>query len=355
MKLIKTKKLELGKYMDIRRLFKFFPNFMGYIIVGQRGDGKSTAGWNFIRKFLKKNPGHRIVFLVRLDDEIKLKKHKIAAQIGAVVRNQNQLYIDEYEEKVSKTGKTYRKLVSSEWVGEIMALNTSSKVRSGIDYVKENFDLIFWDEFMDEKGKEIPREFDALKSIIETVFRTRTDAKLICISNEVDPENSLSRGLDINMSVLQPGQIFIDTEQKFCYYRTKTSNELQDVKRESDSYRFGKKSEYNKFAFENVWKEDNQQNVVSNPDGVMKPMYNVIYAGDTFSVYKIRNAWYVSDNISNAKTYALTKADATMTGLQYSDPAFFINNVNAAIRANNIAFSSVYIKEKIAALVGRFR
>lgn len=354
--LIKRKeKMEKGKYIDIRRLMKFFPNQMCYIIVGGRGDGKSTSGDFFVKNKIKKNPESKILYLTRYEDEIDMKKHKIAQRFGFTIERGNNFYIKEYEEYVTKNGSIKRKLIESRWVGEIISLNGSSKLRSGTDYVKEHFDLIIWDEFIDENGKELSDEFGKLKSIIETVFRTRTDALCICISNEVRPENALQKGLDINMRDLQPGSVFIDKEQKVVYYRTKTSEELLKEKRESDSYRFGKNSDYNKFAFENIWKDDNNTNVLPNPDAVMRPIYNFMYAGDLFGMYNIRNNWYISDTPSNAKTYALTRNDATMSGLQYSAPDFVINHINGSLAKGIMYFNAISTKEKIAALVGRFK
>lgn len=330
-----------------------------FVAVGSRGDGKSTSVKWILEHWVVNNPGRKFLYLVRLDEEVKLKKKKLKRYFTKfnVEVEGYEIYKIERETYVTKNGNTRTKTISKEFIGEIQALNNSSKMRSGEDYVNEGFDFIFWDEFCEEKGKNLAGEFSLLKSIMETVFRDRQDDKMQTwlVSNEVDRYNPVFQGLKCPDN-LGSGQVYIDTEQGFAYYRLKTSAELLESKKDSFSYKFGKDSDYNKFAHHGEWKIENSTNIVPEPSGPLKEHCNVIYLGNIYGVWKVGNKWRIAKNLCpNGKTYPLSKQDGVNYGIPYQGHSWFYSIVNGANTLNNIEYQDPIIKETMAAFVARNR
>lgn len=345
---ILDKKIQLGTYLDFRRIKKFTYKYPIRIVVGSRGDGKSTSCKKWLEKEVYKN-NRKFVWLCRTEDEIKLKKRDIFEKEFPNWRVIGNNVFDITKELIPTKKGSKEKVLSQILVGKILSINLASKYRSGNSF--KDFDIILWDEFQDENERYVKDEMIKIFSIFESVLRTKTTADIWLMSNEVSKWCPLYDYLKI-ITQPKPNEILFIPNKKVAYCRTKTSDSLSELKAKSLMTAFSQDSDYKKFAYDNEWKNDNDNNIITNPR-IMKDKFNIMYLNNHLGVYQLKNGIYISDKTNSGKTYPLTKSDSITHGLEWSNSDWFYSLAMSCIKSQTMFFNSGITKDIIISFVGK--
>lgn len=159
-------------YWDIGRPLSYnaFLNF----ITGNRGGGKTYGSKKWvIQHFLKTE--QKFVWVRRYKTEFADNK----TFFGKVAR-------EFPEHKFSVRGNSY--IMDNEEIGRAVVLSTS-RMKKGAEF--PNFDSIFFDEFLIDRGvyHYLPGEVEIFLDLLDTVFRGRNDVRAFLLANAITVAN----------------------------------------------------------------------------------------------------------------------------------------------------------------------
>lgn len=178
-----------------------------YVIIGQRGDGKSYSSLKVCLKNYKQNK-KRFVYMRRWVDDVNtfacstLIKPKLLESVykgDYTIKAYNHKFQLCHPEITDK-GKEIEK---KEDIGYAVAVS-EAKHRKGTNYPDTN--LIFFDEFIDMQGEvTLANEYNKFENVVNTVKR-ENKTKIIMCANTVSKYSEYFTKLGINIDKVQQGE-----------------------------------------------------------------------------------------------------------------------------------------------------
>lgn len=318
-------------------------NYFMNIIVGGRGIGKTTT---FLIKGVQgANKGNEFIYLRRYKPELQ----------EFVSKDTLNNITDNVGYKGGKEGYTF--FVGDQTLGYGITLSTAGKLKS-VAFPKVN--LIIFDEAVLPTGgmyRYLKDEMFALFEFISTVFRTRTDGKVVILGNNLDVFNPFFAYFGIPMF----DDIYTDKKRGIYCELPKNSPKLLELEQKTGLYNLTQGTAYGDYHYDNKILTNVKPNVIKKPDGarllvrsVMNDMtlnYYLFNDGNKrLCVYVEYRDRKINDNI----TYVLVdgqrpnyqyvnefrkKFRAFFTRLYYDDRFYFSNERSASLYQ--------WIKEKI--------
>lgn len=239
-----VKELNFKPY-DISETIDQYPGSSYYIVIGERTGGKSYSALDFCLRlyFLS---GEEFIYLRRYDEDIKKKRmdqlfapfsrNGYISMITDGKYNNVYYYAGKFYLSLTKDGKTIR---SDKPFAYALALNTMIHDKSTSF---PDVGTIIFDEFLTRKI-ELSDEFADFMNVVSTVFRSRTNARIIMLGNTVNKSSVYFREMGLNHVVsMSPGSIDV--------YHYGDSNLQVVVERTKPDQTNGKPNDY-LFAFDN--------------------------------------------------------------------------------------------------------
>lgn len=152
-------------------------------LVGERGVGKTYGLTRWVlNQCIKK---HRKKFIWVRNSDKALEELLSLNAVGFLADHCEALNIDQELFKVKKSKLLY----DGEVVGDFLPLSGFFKIK-GINY--DDYEIFIFDEFMPETGEVVRVDYEyALKSIMQSVFRTRTNFIAIYMANVLKTSNNM--------------------------------------------------------------------------------------------------------------------------------------------------------------------
>src|SRR5690625_544003 len=305
-----------NKMLSYNRIINF--------VIGARSIGKSYAMNEYpLKRFLKN--GEEFIYLRRYKTELK-KVYK---------------YFDDIQENYPEyklTVEGNRFLCDGKVFGYAMPLSTWQSEKSN-SYPKVT--TIIYDEFIREKDNSgyIPNEVDALLNLMDTVIRTRDNARCICLSNSV--------------SIVNPYFLYFglvpDITKRFNAYRDMLVEipDSTDFAIERRKTRFGMLidgTDYADMSLDNKFVNDSSV-FIDKRSKRSKYKFTVIYNGLRMGVWVDveEGLMYMSQDHdpSSKKVFALTKDDFTentMIMISWKEN-FFLSKLVSAFKGCLLRFN----------------
>jgi hypothetical protein len=282
--------MDKSLYYDPQKMLSY--NRILNFVIGARGIGKSYSMKKYpINRFIKN--GEQFIYLRRYKDELK----KVGRYFNDVMQE-----FPNHEFKVK--GKEF--YIDGKLAGYALPLSMWQSFKS--DAFPQVTTIIF-EEFIREKDNSgyIPNEVNALLNLMDTVFRTRENSRVICLSNAVTIVNpyfiyfnlvpDISRRFNSNESIL----VEIPDSVDFSSERRKT--------------RFGKLidgTDYGDMALDNNFIGDSQVFIEKRSKN-SKYVCTVVYKGMDMGVWvdNQKGFMYLSNDYdpSSKMRFALTSDD----------------------------------------------
>lgn len=276
------------------------------VVLSPRGNGKSYGAKKIIiDDFLKK--GYESVYVRRTKTELDKAKKTFFNDIKKEYPN--------HEFKVQGDVG----LIDGDVVVHFIPLSTSNNLKSS-SY--PNVSKIFFDEYIitqTSHSRYLKNEMTLFYDLIETVFRKRTNTKVIIMSNAVSFVNPLFTDLNIEPKV---GERF----QKFCdnlvVLELFTDENFIKEKQETPFGRLIAHKDYGKYAIGNTVLEDNNEYILPKKYQAHWSYHITLKAYDfTVSVWAdyLDDVYYIDKNIhidATAHNYHIYKDDVA-TGYYY--------------------------------------
>lgn len=367
-------------YLDIRRVYKFYPDALLSVIYGVGGIGKTETCRRYLHNLYKKQIKaierkiwdynellqykikikNKFLWLNRTQQEVDDKKKDLFKDYGwTSIGEGNNIQIQLRLTYETKEGKLKDVNYALE-LGKFEAINNASKVRGGNSF--KEFNTIVWDEFMDEHDKYLPNEMKKVKSIITTAMRSKKNVRWIFMSNTVDKDAEVFKKLNFNPASLKKNQQGWVPENKTLFYYIGQNNNFEKEYEDSAIMTvFGKEDEYIKYRVGAEFVANDDQFVERELDRQhpLKPKFNIVYLGNTFGVYeyKKRGLYFSYNKISgkNPKTYPLTKNDAVKINQVFRNTDTLNNWFYSLMRKGIIYFEDGTIKDIVLTFISKGR
>lgn len=183
------------KYFDIQTVIDDFPDTTAYVVVGQRGVGKSYS----IKKYLLRHfaeTGKKFIYCRRwttdiqgktlytvFDDVMGKEEFKLPGTEGykylAVLPKSNLFYVVGYKDDNAKPEWLYD-------IGRITCVASAEKFKGG---TYNDYDSIFFDEFITERGYiNSDKEPEQFNKILYTVARSENDKVKVFLAGNPDSQ-----------------------------------------------------------------------------------------------------------------------------------------------------------------------
>ena len=265
MKLILT--IDYKKYWNINRIFSN-PNIHFIVSIGGRGIGKTTSCKIYVgNRYLKYN--EEFVYLRRYKDEIKASKN---------------LFDDVYSNVEAKgfgVEGAFEYTVNDKRIGYGCALSIQHKLKSGVDFSKVT--TLVFDEFTISRGgnkRYLKNEIEELFELISTIFRTRTNYKIILLGNNGDLFNPIFEYFKIPIFKDK----YVDTAKGlYCEYCLNNPNLIESEK-ETPLYKLTKDTTYFDYHYNNKVLVHSEARIgMKNKNAVL--LYRLIYNTATLNIY----------------------------------------------------------------------
>lgn len=247
--------------------FYSYDAFMG-MIDGGRGIGKTTTFE--IKGIQINNKGGEWIYLRRYKPEIKkfVTKDSLSKVIDGVVY------------KGDGAGG-YTVLVEDQILGYCIALSTARSYKS-VDFSK--VELIIFDEAFVKKSSSyryLDDEVITLLEFISTVQRTRTNLRVVILSNNEDQFNPYANFFDLPIFET----LYYDKDRKLYCEHAKNSPKLMELEKKTGLFALIKGTAYADYHYDNkVLNNEKDVNIISKPPNA-KLVYRVILYKQTLNVY----------------------------------------------------------------------
>lgn len=306
-----------GKYFDIRRIIKAFNKYIIFLIMGDRGIGKSTTGYfHVIRDAIINDI--KFFWIFQYAEEVKSKKslfHKLVPTLkdkfkwfdGDIVVERNDIFYLRREEYITKTGQIRHRTLEKKHIGSVLGLSDYSNIRGN---VYTGYGNGICEEYQLENGKYIPGYGKALLSVSETVLRTNPNARIFLFSNRIDPYCPLHVELGVkNTRELELNHFYLLSDTLTMILNLGTGAELKKDKDQSTIGRAFSKNKYYKYAHEGEWFDDVGSIPIKSFNGY-DFLYNLVYNNSTYGVYLGPGFTFISERKRpSGKKYGATKQD----------------------------------------------
>lgn len=163
---------QLKEYINYNEILSY--NFRHNFLVGARGKGKTYGLTEWLLKRVIERNGKFV--WVRNSDAVLEELVKFDG-IGFLADHPSRAGYDHADFKVSRNTLTYQ----NKPIGYFVSLSGFFKIK-GINY--DDVEYFIFDEFMPERRETVRVDYEyALKNIMQTVFRQRTDFKAFYMAN----------------------------------------------------------------------------------------------------------------------------------------------------------------------------
>lgn len=306
-------------------------------IVGSRGIGKTYGFKKFlINRFIKQ--GDEFLYLRQSQKEIdnttdffgslpeKFKEHQFK-QRGKV------LFIDKKR------------------CGEMHALSEFVQLKSN-EYPKVKY--IIFDEFLDDSNwlMKVEKPY-ALASIIDTVFRNRTNCQVFCLANAESLMNEYFEFFGV-----YPKNKKGTTLTKDICIEVVDSTKYHVVEKRANNWlgRVTKGTDYAEMAQSNEFKDDNEKHIAKLPAGA-ELVSQVIYQRDKFDIFtKNEKVFFVEskDNHVTDNVQVFTVKDS-QPGMDFWKNSISLwRKVRSAAETGNMYFDNKRTREICYVFLGKF-
>lgn len=315
--------------LSYKRLYNF--------IMGVRGHGKT---YDTTRRLIKagiENKRVTFVVLVRYKEDI-------------IAIKDNWWQIVEHlfpEYKFSSLGKVIyaSNEIEKIAIGEFVALTEYVRAKKvPRPYIK----YIVFDECLNEDNDYLPNEINKFLSVCDSIIRNRDDVRVFLIANTIsiiNPyfdyfgltkfQNRFTKGL--HNSILE----FTDSDE-FKQYRKST--------------KFGSSidgTDYAKFSIKGEFMLDDTTNVITNPKGTYKYLYNILLDGYNISVYLVNNLLFFSKCKDYTRIIYTPYLDDAKTGNAiFCEKSFRVFKlIKKYFLANQVMYETLHIKNEIVLFI----
>jgi len=184
------------KYLNYDEVMSY--NLRHNFIVGDRGVGKT---YGLTRWLLNKCISEKKKFIWIRNTKSTLDEMTKFDGMGFLAQHPEALGLDRTLFTVSKGILFY----GEQMVGAFVSLGNFFSIK-GVNY--DDVTYFIFDEFMPERREAIRVDYDyALKSILQTIFRERTDFRAFYMANVLTTSNSILDFFKFNITPTFPGQV----------------------------------------------------------------------------------------------------------------------------------------------------
>lgn len=312
-----------NKLLSYNRLMNF--------VIGARGIGKSYAfKIHPIKRFLKH--GEQFVYIRRYKEELR----KIQQYFSDVAHEFPGV---EFEVK----GREF--YINGEQAGFAIPLSQWQKEKS-TSY--PNVTTIIFDEFIRQKdtSRYLPNEVEALLNLIDTIIRTRDNARVICLSNAV--------------TITNPYFIYFkltpDIERRFNAYdeiivEIPDSADFSEQRKKTKFGKLIKGTNYGDMAMDNEFTEDSQV-FIERRSKDSKFKFAFVYKGSKYGVWlDVTNGMmYISEKYdpSGRHVFSLTMDDLNSNSvyMRAYSKNYMLKNMIEFFKLGAVRFDNQKVKNK---------
>ena len=196
------------KWFKIEELFNECPNSQYYMIFSGRGRGKSYSTYQYIVDEYFRN-GHQGFIMKRFESDMK------GSRASGLFSPLEEYVWDTYQYKIRYYRNAFYFYIPTEDnkvppINECLlfchtgALNISDRLK-GMNY--PDVKTIVLEEFMSMNCRYLTDEVNLLLNIVSTVFRHRTDGRVIILGNAISKHDPYSQLLGIKLYEINHGEI----------------------------------------------------------------------------------------------------------------------------------------------------
>lgn len=241
--------LNKGKYVDMRKAFSFGCRIN--VFIGARGFGKTYGGKKYA---LKQNFRQNKRFVFLRDNELALQEitNNNCLNFLKDVKNDSALKKFFKGKEISFSSRLLT--VGEKEIGYFYATSTYYNLK-GNDF--SDVDTIIYDEFIKEKGQaQRGNRALAFLNMVETIFRLKTDGRIILNANALDRGDEI---LDILGIKIDKGfGFYVNRDKDVCCYYCCNSQQFEEAKMKSLSGKlsagtvYGENLNQNKFSSNDI-------------------------------------------------------------------------------------------------------
>ena len=201
------KKKEI-QWFDINELFTECPDSQYYMIYSGRGKGKSFSTYKYLIDEYFKH-GHQGFIMKRFESDMK------GSRVSSLFSPLDEYVWENYQMKIRYYRNAFYMYIPTEdnkmppiSECEIFchtgALNITDRLK-GMNY--PDVKTIVMEEFMSMSSRYLSDEVNLLMNIVSTVFRHRTDGRVILLGNAISKYDPYSQLLGIKLYEVNHGEI----------------------------------------------------------------------------------------------------------------------------------------------------
>lgn len=199
----------------------------------------------------------------------------------------------------------YTVINSDDVVGHLIPLSTGIQYKS-VQF--PNVKLIIYDESSLPKGNThyIPDEVTALMELISSIVRTRTDYKIITLSNNVDLFAPINRFYNIPLFE----DYYIDKKRGLFFEHPKNNPKLLELEKQTPLYRLTQGTAYHDYHYNNKYIKGYTERI-GTPPITKSLLCRIVMNNETTNVYT-----YIEPN-KGVNIYFETKQKKIMDNITY--------------------------------------
>ena len=195
-------------WFNIEDLFNECPDSQYYMIYSGRGKGKSYSTYKYIIDDYFKH-GHHGFIMKRFESDMKGSRvSSLFSPLDEYVWENYQMKIRYYRNAfymyIPTEDNKYPPISECELFCHTGALNISDRLK-GMNYPQVK--TIVLEEFMSMNSRYLSDEVNLLMNIVSTVFRHRTDGRIILLGNAISKFDPYSQLLGIKLYEINHGEI----------------------------------------------------------------------------------------------------------------------------------------------------
>lgn len=256
-------------YYNCRKCYSY--DYFMNIITGGRGIGKTTS-W-CIQALIGCNKGNEFIYLRRYKPELQefVNKDTLNNITDGVVY------------KGGKDGVTF--IRENQILGYGITLATAQKYKSA-QFPKVN--LIIFDEAILSRGsmyRYLQDEVFTLLEFVSTVFRTRTNGRVVILGNNLDIFNPYFEYFEIPLF----DGIYTNKERSIYCEMAKNSPKLLELEEKTGLYKLTKGTSYGDYHYDNKVLVSDKVNVMPKPDDA-RLLCRAVINGYTLNFYLFNDA-----------------------------------------------------------------
>lgn len=321
------------KYYTPKKALSYNTPFI--FTLSNRGIGKTFAHASRVfNKFISER--RKFIYMRRYDDDLKKTAPEFFDSIA-------KKYTDHHFslEGSGKSGSTY--YIDDMPAGITVALSAAPKYKSA---PFDDYDTIFFDEFLPEDGKYLPTEVQNALNFYQSVARgfnrpIRTEVKFIFAANNVTLNNPYFRELKIRDVMTCQSKYTVDPDRAWVVEVINNEEIAEEIARTP----FGKmisKTKYGEYALKSRFLLDDAT-FIQKPTGASKYYCTLVWKDRYYGVYEYtdQGLFYVSRKADKKfpVCFSLTTADHKPNYIM-----LYRNNYNPVFRVMKYAYDNAILR-----------